>query len=104
MTVEREVAVERAVTVELEVTVAVEDAPRLLVNGARSHLSSASFSGHPGISGGADGAEGVAELWVMPAVEPLNGGASPRHGSRRRLASYQESSAVRAASAGRPSV
>ena len=40
---------------------------------------------------------------VMPAVEPLYGGGSPRQGRWRRLASYHASSALRTSAAGRPS-
>ena len=51
---------------------------------------------------GAAGAAGAlaARALLMPAVDPLYGGGSPRHGSFRRFCPYHSSSAARISSVG----
>ena len=55
-----------------------------------------------GVEAGAAGAAGAlaARALLMPAVDPLYGGGSPRHGSLRRFCPYHSSSAVRISSVG----
>ena len=53
-------------------------------------------TGEAGVEAGAAGATGaLAAALLMPAVDPLYGGGSPRHGSLRRFCPYHSSSAER---------
>ena len=54
-----------------------------------------------GVEAGAAGAAGaLAATLLMPAVDPLYGGGSPRHGSFRRFCPYHSRSAARISSVG----